>query len=86
MHLSEKFTLSIDPENQALNFLKKLKSEVEGKKIIKLNAVTNNPDQDMKQLKLAIKSGYTVLYENVQDYLSHSLEPILNKKIVKRGA
>jgi len=39
----------------------------------------------MKQLKLAIKSGWTVIYENVQDYINHALEPILNKKIIKKG-
>jgi len=55
------------------------------KKLIKLNAVSSNPDQDMKTLKLAIKAGFTVLIENVQETINVALEPLLSKQIVKKG-
>jgi len=39
----------------------------------------------MKTLKLAIKAGYIVLIENVQETINVALEPLLSKQIVKKG-
>jgi len=39
----------------------------------------------MKILKRAVKSGFVVLIENVQETINVALEPLLNKQVVKKG-
>jgi len=86
MNLTDKFTLAIDPQNQATTFLKKYSTEVLERKIKIFNAVTSTPERDMKDLKRAISLGMIVLIENVQESLNAALEPLFNKQIIKKGS
>jgi len=86
MNLTDKFTLAIDPQNQATTFLKKYSTEVLERKIKIFNAVTSTPERDMKDLKRAISLGMIVLIENVQESLNAALEPLFNKQIMKKGS
>jgi len=85
MHNTNKFTLSIDPQNQANGFIQRMNTNVLQRAMLKLQAISSTPDQDMKKLKLAVKSGYVVLIENVQESINTALEPLLNKQIVTKG-
>jgi len=73
----------VDPQNQANSFIKK-KYELDAKEtkrpLVKLNAISSKPAEDMKTLKRSIKSGAVVLFENVQELINVALEPLLNKQ------
>mmetsp|Transcript_56024 Transcript_56024/g.121920 ORF Transcript_56024/g.121920 Transcript_56024/m.121920 type:complete len:99 (+) Transcript_56024:5376-5672(+) len=84
MTLSQKTTLCIDPEGQFTQFIKK-KLEAEDVKLVKINSVGSNPDSDLKNIKLALKHGWSLLVENVHASLNPLLENIAYKRIFKKN-
>lgn len=73
-----RWPLMIDPQGQAIKWIKAM----EGKqlKVIDLQ----QPDY-MRVLEISVQHGLPVLLQNVQEKLDPSLDPILNKAIVKIG-
>lgn len=74
-----RFPLCIDPQSQAVNWIKK----TYGNKNLTVKKIT---DADfMKHLELAIQFGNPFLFENIDEDLDPLLEPILERNVVKQG-
>ena len=71
---SERFPLCIDPQMQALKWIKSREGEqLEGK-------IKRQTDVDfLKQLELAIEYGLPFLIENVGEYIDPVLDPVLKR-------
>eukprot|EP01135_Chromosphaera_perkinsii_P005558 Nk52_evm107s352 gene=Nk52_evmTU107s352 len=74
-----RWPLMIDPQGQAFKWIKNMESE-RGLKLIDLQ----QPDY-LRTLENCIQFGTPVLLQNVLEELDPSLDPILNKSIVKQG-
>ncbi|XP_069565682.1 dynein axonemal heavy chain 10 [Brachyistius frenatus] len=70
-----RFPLCIDPQQQALNWIKK-KEENNNLKISSFN----DPDF-LKQLEMAIKYGYPFLFQDVDEYIDPVIDGVLEKNI-----
>jgi dynein heavy chain len=77
---SSRFALCIDPQQQAVNWIKK-KESANGLKIKSMN----DPDF-MKHLELAIQFGNPYLFEAVDEEIDPMLDPILEKNTTMSGA
>ena len=75
-----RYALCIDPQLQALNWIKKKERE-NGLKISNFN----DPDF-LKHLELAITYGYPFLFEDVEEYIDPVIDNILNNNIITKGA
>lgn len=73
-----RWPLMVDPQCQAQKWIK----QMEGKKLKVIDL--HMPDY-IRILESAIQYGQPVLLQNVQEKLDPSLDPILNKSIVKIG-
>lgn len=73
-----RWPLMIDPQNQAMKWVKSM----EGKNLRVIDL--QMPDY-MRVLEAAIQYGNPVLLQNVHERLDPSLDPILNKSIMKLG-
>lgn len=69
-----RFPLCIDPQQQALNWIKKK----EAKKNCKI--ITFNDTDFLKQLEMAIKYGFTIIFQDV-DYIDPIIDNVLTKNI-----
>lgn len=74
---SKRWPLIIDPQSQGNKWIKNME-KVNNHKVIKLS----NP-KFLNIIDSAIKMGFPVLLENVEEKLDPSLEPVLTKSIVK---
>ncbi|WZN62121.1 heavy chain alpha of dynein [Chloropicon roscoffensis] len=74
---SSRFPLCIDPQMQAITWIKKKEGkELEGK-------VKTFKDSDfLKKLELAITYGGPFLFENLDEYIDPVIDPVLNKQLV----
>jgi dynein heavy chain, axonemal len=80
MFNSRRWPLIIDPQGQANKWIKNVGKDVN----IQVTKLTEH--NFIKILENAIRNGQSVLMENVEEELDPSLEPILNKQIVKSAA
>ncbi|XP_041455872.1 dynein heavy chain 10, axonemal-like [Lytechinus variegatus] len=72
---ASRFPLCIDPQQQALNWIKK-KEEPNNLKV----CTFNDPDF-LKQLELAIKYGFPFLFQDVDEYIDPVIDNVLEKNI-----
>jgi len=72
---SSRFPLCIDPQQQALHWIKKR----EAKKSLKI--LTFNDRDFLKQLELAVKYGFPCVFQGVDDYIDPIIDNILAKNI-----
>ncbi|XP_071339029.1 dynein axonemal heavy chain 10 [Trachinotus anak] len=70
-----RFPLCIDPQQQALNWIKK-KEENNNLKISSFN----DPDF-LKQLEMAIKYGFPFLFQDVDEYIDPVIDNVLEKNV-----
>ncbi|KAL5017096.1 hypothetical protein ScPMuIL_006685 [Solemya velum] len=72
---ASRFPLCIDPQQQALNWIRK-KEEANNLKVCTFN------DHDfLKQLELAIKYGFPFLFRDVDEYIDPVIDNVLEKNI-----
>ncbi|RHY32696.1 hypothetical protein DYB32_002341, partial [Aphanomyces invadans] len=74
----KRWPLMIDPQGQANKWIKSLEGS-------KLDVVDPMMKDFLRKLENAIRFGTAVLMQDIQEELDPSLEPILNKSIVKVG-
>ena len=76
---TSRFQLCIDPQRQALNWIRKKEEKNNSKE-----SSFNSPDF-LKQLELAIKYGFPFLFKDVDEYLDPVIDNVLEKmsKVVK---
>ncbi|CAH3028713.1 unnamed protein product, partial [Porites evermanni] len=72
---ASRYPLCIDPQQQALNWIKK-KEEKNNLKVVTFN----DPDF-LKQLELAIKYGFPILFKDVDEYIDPVIDNVLDKNI-----
>uniref|UniRef100_A0A1I8GN74 Dynein heavy chain 10, axonemal n=1 Tax=Macrostomum lignano TaxID=282301 RepID=A0A1I8GN74_9PLAT len=72
---ASRFPMCIDPQQQALNWIKK-KEEKNNLKIC-----TFNDSDFLKQLELAIKFGFPFLFQDVDEYIDPVIDNVLEKNI-----
>ncbi|XP_076108254.1 dynein axonemal heavy chain 10-like isoform X2 [Mytilus galloprovincialis] len=72
---ASRFPMCIDPQQQALNWIKK-KEEANNLKIC-----TFNDSDFLKQLELAIKYGFPFLFKDVDEYIDPVIDNVLEKNI-----
>ncbi|OAF67720.1 1-alpha DHC [Intoshia linei] len=73
--LASRFPLCIDPQQQAINWIKK--RELENN--LKVN--TFNDAEFSKQLELAIKYGFPFLFQDVDEYIDPIIDNVLEKNV-----
>ena len=74
---ASRFALCIDPQMQAVNWIKRR----EGKKLDG-KVKTFNDSDFLKQLELAVQYGLPFLFENLDEYIDPVIDPVLEKNIV----
>ncbi|KAM4707116.1 dynein axonemal heavy chain 10 [Discoglossus pictus] len=72
---ASRFPLCIDPQQQALNWIKRK----EEKNNLKISSF-NDPDF-LKQLEMAIKYGFPFLFQDVDEYIDPVIDNVLEKNI-----
>ncbi|KAF3850823.1 hypothetical protein F7725_012595 [Dissostichus mawsoni] len=70
-----RFPMCIDPQQQALNWIKKK----EAKNNLKISSF-NDPDF-LKQLEMAIKYGFPFLFQDVDEYIDPVIDNVLEKNV-----
>nr|CAD7414969.1 unnamed protein product [Timema poppensis] len=76
---ASRFPLCIDPQEQALFWIKKREHPHN------LKIVTFNDAYFLKQLEIAIKYGFPVLFQDVDNYIDPVIENVLEKNIKTQG-
>ncbi|RKO94122.1 dynein heavy chain and region D6 of dynein motor-domain-containing protein [Blyttiomyces helicus] len=77
---ASRFPLCIDPQQQALNWVKKKESA----NSLKISSF-NNPDF-LKHLEMAVTYGFPFLFEDVDEYIDPVIDNLLEKNIKSVGA
>ncbi|KAG9351776.1 hypothetical protein JZ751_023027 [Albula glossodonta] len=72
---ASRFPMCIDPQQQALNWIKKK----EEKSNLKISSF-NDPDF-LKQLEMAIKYGFPFLFQDVDEYIDPVIDNVLEKNV-----
>lgn len=72
---SSRFPLCIDPQQQALAWIKKRETPN------KLKILTFNDSDFIKQLEMCIMYGTPVLFQDVDDYIDPVIDNVLEKNI-----
>ncbi|XP_019908369.3 dynein heavy chain 10, axonemal [Esox lucius] len=72
---ASRFPMCIDPQQQALNWIKKK----EEKNNLKISSF-NDPDF-LKQLEMAIKYGFPFLFQDVDEYIDPVIDSVLEKNV-----
>ncbi|CAL8343019.1 unnamed protein product [Lota lota] len=72
---ASRFPMCIDPQQQALNWIKKK----EEKNNLKISSF-NDPDF-LKQLEMAIKYGFPFLFQGVDEYIDPVIDNVLEKNV-----
>ncbi|EDV22455.1 uncharacterized protein TRIADDRAFT_50643 [Trichoplax adhaerens] len=70
-----RFPLCIDPQQQAFNWILKKESQSN------LKITTFNDSDFLKQLELAIKYGFPILFKDIDEYIDPVIENVLTKNI-----
>lgn len=78
---ASRWPLCIDPQLQAVNWIKKKYEGPAFKSLI----LSEGPNSFMKDLENTIKRGGCCLFENIDEELDPTLDPLLEKNIVGRG-
>ena len=78
---SSRWPLCIDPQLQALQWIKK--KEEKNLTVLNLN---EGAMVYLKHLENAIKHGNTILFENVDVELDPTIDPVLEKNFIIKGA
>lgn len=78
--MASRFPLCIDPQQQAVSWIKRSQGKGGG-----LTVKTLNESDFMKHLELAIQFGKSFLFENVGEELDPMLDPILEKAVTIEG-
>ena len=74
---ASRFALCIDPQMQAVNWIKRREGkDLEGK------VKTFNDADFLKQLELAVQYGLPFLFENLDEYIDPVIDPVLEKNIM----
>ena len=74
---ASRFALCIDPQMQAVNWIKRREGkDLEGK------VKTFNDADFLKQLELAVQHGLPFLFENLDEYIDPVIDPVLEKNIM----
>uniref|UniRef100_A0A3Q3E463 Dynein axonemal heavy chain 10 n=1 Tax=Labrus bergylta TaxID=56723 RepID=A0A3Q3E463_9LABR len=73
-----RFPLCIDPQQQALNWIKK-KEENNNLKVQKISSF-NDPDF-LKHLEMAIKYGFPFLFQDVDEYIDPVIDTVLERNV-----
>ncbi|CAG9861035.1 unnamed protein product [Phyllotreta striolata] len=79
MDNSRRWSLFIDPQAQAANWIKKMEKK-NNLEILKFSM-----SDYMKRIEYCIPLGYPVLIENIEENLETPLDPILFKQIFRKG-
>ena len=77
---SSRYPLCIDPQQQAVAWVKKKESKNN------LKVSTFNEADFLKHLEIAVNLGFSYLFENVDEYIDPIIDPVLEKNIVTTGA
>ncbi|KAK3083644.1 hypothetical protein FSP39_000711 [Pinctada imbricata] len=72
---ASRFPMCIDPQQQALNWIKKREEQNN------LKVCTFNDHDFLKQLELAIKYGFPFLFKDVDEYIDPVIDNVLEKNI-----
>lgn len=80
MSNSSRWPLFIDPQLQANKWLK---SSNQNCKLIR--PTSTEPERDMKDLEMCINFGKVMIIEDLQEEIDPTLEPLLNKALLKKG-
>ncbi|GFR93516.1 dynein heavy chain 10, axonemal, partial [Elysia marginata] len=72
---ASRFPLCIDPQQQALNWIKKKEAKHN------LKCCTFNDDDFLKQLEMSIKYGFPFLFTDVDEYIDPVIDNVLEKNI-----
>ncbi|XP_049877279.1 dynein axonemal heavy chain 10 [Pectinophora gossypiella] len=72
---ASRFPLCIDPQTQALNWIKKKEAKNN------LKVLSFNDAQFLRQLEMAIKYGMPVLFQDVNEYIDPVVDNVLEKNI-----
>ncbi|GFO07646.1 dynein heavy chain 10, axonemal [Plakobranchus ocellatus] len=72
---ASRFPLCIDPQQQALNWIKKKEAKHN------LKCCTFNDDDFLKQLEMSIKYGFPFLFTDVDEYIDPVIDNVLGKNI-----
>ena len=76
---SSRWPLCIDPQMQAVNWIKRKEGKnLEGK------VKTFNDSDFLKQLELAIQYGLPFMFENLDEYIDPVIDPVLEKVLTSR--
>ncbi|KAJ4435378.1 hypothetical protein ANN_17992 [Periplaneta americana] len=76
---ASRFPLCIDPQQQALHWIRK-KEEKHN-----LKTITFNDPDFLKHVEMAIKYGFPVLFQDVDDYIDPVIDNVLEKNIKVQG-
>jgi dynein heavy chain len=76
---ASRFPLCIDPQEQALNWVRKKEPSDQ------LKVCTFNDPDFLKQLELAIKFGFSFLFKDVDEYIDPVIDNVLEKNIKGSG-
>jgi len=76
---SNKFPLCIDPQQQAVTWIKKREADN------KLKVSSFNDPDFLKHLEMAITYGFPFLFEDVDEYIDPVIDPILDKSFKYQG-
>lgn len=78
---STRFPLMIDPQGQAMSWIKKREPDLERNDLI-INI--NNP-QLKDRLKLPLQEGWAVMVDGIENEVDPMLDPVLEKQIIVKG-
>jgi dynein heavy chain len=73
---AKRFPLCIDPQMQAVNWIKRREGKTLDGKV-----KTFNDADFLKQLELAIQYGFPFLFENVDEYIDPTIDPVLERNV-----
>ncbi|XP_063540762.1 dynein axonemal heavy chain 10 [Cydia strobilella] len=76
---ASRFPLCIDPQTQALSWIKKREAKNN------LKVLSFNDPQFLRQLEMAIKYGMPVLFQDVNEYIDPVVDNVLEKNIKVEG-
>ena len=79
---SSRFPLMIDPQGQAISWIKRREPDL----VEKPNMISTLSNPNLKEhLKLPLSEGWAFLIENIENEVDPMLDPILEKQIIIRG-
>lgn len=77
---ASRYPLCIDPQTQAVNWIKTKESRSR-----EFKSITFNTNNYIKILELAIKFGSSILFEGISTEIDPMIDPVLEKNIITEG-